>query len=233
MPYPNDNFASPYIASYGPRPWPEYRGFSGPRIESYSNNQPGNNQPAGTNQPRRVPFEGSSPWAIGGAGLAAGVGLLGKLFNSGSRLSENEGDYTFDPSHTAGVRFHELTNPNSDYNVRARSFYNRMAADTQPTINTLMGLSSSVGFDGRSSLAIASRQASANALRGQEAAGDQFTQFMLNNESNARGYLGLDYQERQYASQMAAQARASNAQHSNDFFDELGQIGGGLLGLLV
>jgi hypothetical protein len=162
-----------------------------------------------------------------GAGAMAGVGLIGSLLQGNK--STNPDDYLYDPEHLAKQRYEELTDFNSGTNNRMRTFLRKLGTDTQPTIDTLSGVARMGGLGGGTASSLAYQQGRGNALRGQEMATQEAERYMLQNEAMASRYLGMEYDQLRYARSMAEEAERTNT----DWWEELGSVGFGLLGLMI
>jgi hypothetical protein len=166
--------------------------------------------------------------AIIGGGLMVG-GLLGKALSGKNKM--RWGDFNPDPEGLAMEQFRQYNDLGSDFYKMGESAIRRTVADSQPTVDTLLGTSQAHGggYGGSQSIANAQRQAHVNRamdygttslvdyyMKGQGLAQNALSMHFGNKQSQIGGYMG-------YKMQREAD--------TNDLWGQFMTGGAGLLGM--
>ena len=175
---------------------------------------------------------GGTNWGAIGGGLLTLVGAGGAIGGLGGGPDVGGIQTDYDPTRRALGRYKELLDPNSAYWTNIQKYFGRIAAASQPTINTLYGFNKGAGISDTGATAIATEQARAQVGRTQEQVLSATERARMESESLAQGYLGLEYKRgSDYASGELNKAKLLQDQQSSSssFFDSVLGLGGGLL----
>lgn len=152
-----------------------------------------------------------------GAGVLGGIGTIGGLLGAfGSTKGYDK------PMSMAMDEYKKYSDPNSEWYRNAYQRYQRLFADSSPTMESLTGLARTGGVSATSASALAARQAAAIAPRNREAATNAMSDLYMRGSGLAQNALG-----------MYNQLAAAKAEGQGSFWENVAGTGMGLLGLLV